>query len=121
MNAVSLLREMKTMGAREFRHGLDKMLRHPTQVCRVMLHNKPALVVLPDVDFFQILEVIEEIKGSGLWNKTIQKLQKESKKKHLWFWSKEWHKKEGVVDREIKAGRVRRASSVEEFLKELKE
>ncbi|MBI4055887.1 MAG: hypothetical protein HY402_07150 [Elusimicrobia bacterium] len=85
-----------------------------------MLHNKPTFVVLPDGDFLQIMEVIEEIKDSGLWKKTVQKLQKESKKKHPWFWSKEWQKKEREVDQEIKAGRVHRSSSVEEFLKELK-
>ncbi len=66
MNAVSNLRTTKTVGAREFRHRLDKMLRHS------------------------------------------------------WFWSRAWQKAEREVDREVEAGRVRRAGSVEELLSRLK-
>lgn len=119
MNAVSILRATKTVGAREFRHGLDKMLRHPVP-CRVMLHNKPALAVLPDDEFLSLLEVLEEIRDAGLLEKVRGRLQAESKKKHAWFWSRAWQKAEREVDREVKAGRVRRAGSVEELLSQLK-
>lgn len=119
MNSVTFLKQTETMGAREFRQKLDKMLRKPFP-CRVMLHNKPALAVLPDEEFLTLLEILEELKDSGLWKSLQHRLQQESKKKHPWFWSRRWQRAEREVDREIKAGRVRTASSVEEFLKELK-
>ena len=119
MNAVTLLRHTETIGAREFRQKLDKILRKPFP-CRIMLHNKPALAVLPDEEFLSLLEILEELKDSGLFSKLQKRLQQESKKKHPWFWSKAWQAKELEVDREIKAGRVRKANSVEEFIKELK-
>ena len=119
MNAISLLRSTETIGAREFRQRLDQILRHPAP-CRVMLRNKPAFAVLPDDDFLLILEVIEELRGSGLWEKALKRLQAESRKKNAWFWSKSWQKAERAVDRAVKSGRVRRASSVEDLLRKLK-
>jgi antitoxin MazE len=38
----------------------------------------------------------------------------------LWFWTREWQKKEREVDREIARGNVRSFNSVAELLKELK-
>lgn len=119
MNAVSILRTTKMIGAREFRQRLDQMLRHPA-ACRVMLYNKPAFAVLPDDDFLALLEILEELRGSGVLAKIQRRLQAESKKKNAWFWSKTWQKGEREADREAKAGRVRRAGSVDELLGQLK-
>lgn len=119
MNAITILRNTQSLGAREFRQKLDTILRHPYP-CRVMLHNKPALTVLPDNAFLSLLEILEDLKDSGFLNKTQKRLASESRKKHPWFWSKTWQKKEREVDRELKVGRIKKANSVEDFLKELK-
>ncbi len=37
-----------------------------------------------------------------------------------WFWSKEWQKHEREADADIKAGRVKKAASVEETIRALK-
>jgi len=49
-----------------------------------------------------------------------KRLQVESKRKHAWFWSRSWQKAEREVDREVKAGRVRRVGSVGELLSQIK-
>ena len=37
-----------------------------------------------------------------------------------WFWTKEWQEAEREVDEEVKAGRIKKARSVEELTRELK-
>ena len=37
-----------------------------------------------------------------------------------WFWSKEWQEAEREVDAHVKAGRVKKARSAEELIRELK-
>jgi len=110
---------METMGAREFRHRLDQMLRKPSAPCRIMLHNKPALAVMSDDYFLQIMEIFEELKNKGVLKKVSQKLAVEEKKNHAWFWSKAWQKKERQADKEIKSGKKQRVSSAGNFIKAL--
>lgn len=119
MNAFSLLRTTEYIGAKELRMGLDKILRNTDHPYRVMLHNKPAVAILPDSQFMELLEILEELKDSGLLEKITRKLHEESKKKHPWFWSRSWQKGERQTDRDIKAGRVYRANSARELVKEL--
>ena len=40
-------------------------------------------------------------------------------KSQAWFWSKEWQKKERAADRDIKEGKTRTFSSVDELLENL--
>ena len=93
MNAISIIRHTRILGAREFRQNLDQLLRKPI-ACRVMLHNKPALAVLPDAEFLALLEIFEELKGAGIVDKIRRKLQAQSRKKHRWFWLASWRTKE---------------------------
>ncbi len=120
MNVVSLLRKTETMGAREFRYNLDKMLRNPPRPCRIMLHNKPALVVLSDDDFLQIIEVMEELKNEGVLERVTKNLKMEHKKRPTWFWNKTWQKKEKRADTELKSGKVHHARSAKDLIKQLK-
>lgn len=120
MNAVTLLRDIETLGAREFRHRLDGLLRRPSHPFRVMLHNKPALAVLPDEDFLKILEILEELKDEGLLERVEQRLAADEKKRQAWFWSAFWQKKERQADRAIKGGKIHRASSAAELVRQLK-
>ena len=119
MNAFSLLRAMEYIGAKQLRMSLDKILRNTDHPYRVMLRNKPTVTILPDDQFLEILEILEELKDSGFLEKAALRLQGESKKKHPWFWSKRWQKAEREADRELKAGRVYRAESAKELIKEL--
>lgn len=119
MNAFSLMRSTRYIGAKELRVHLDKVLRETQHPYRVMLRNKPVVAILPDAQFLQILEVLEELRGSGLLEKASKKLQAESRKKNPWFWSEAWQKGESEVDAAIKAGRVKRAKSARSLLKQL--
>lgn len=119
MNALSLFRATEYIGAKELRLSLDKVLKsdHPY---RVMLHNKPMVAILPDDKFMELLEIMEELKESGLLKEAVKRFQERSKKKHAWFWSEEWQKKEAEVDREIRSGKKPyRANSAQEMIDEL--
>ncbi|MBI5243211.1 MAG: hypothetical protein HY922_05915 [Elusimicrobia bacterium] len=119
MNAVTYLRETETLGAREFRLRLDSILRNPTQPYRVMLHNKPALAVLPDEEFLRILELLEELRDEGILQRVAKKLDAAHKRRHAWFWAKSWQRREGKADREAQAGKARRAHSAEDIIRQL--
>ncbi|OGS05468.1 MAG: hypothetical protein A3G41_07705 [Elusimicrobia bacterium RIFCSPLOWO2_12_FULL_59_9] len=119
MNAFSLLRATEYIGAKELRMNLDKILRCTDHPYRVMLRNKPAVAILPDAQYIELLEILEEIKDSGLLEKTRKKLQEESKKKHPWFWSEVWQKAERKAESDIAAGRVRRFNSARALIKDL--
>lgn len=119
MNAFSLMRSTEYIGAKELRINLDKILRNSKHPYRVMLHHQPAVTILPDTQFIEILEIMEELKDSGLLKKVHRKLQAESKKKHPWFWSREWQKAEREADKEFKTGRVYRANSAKQLIKGL--
>ncbi|MFN0117935.1 MAG: hypothetical protein ACKVQC_06565 [Elusimicrobiota bacterium] len=120
MNAVTFLRSTDIVGAKEFRQKLDKMLRHPSRPCRVMLHNKPALAVIPDEDFLIMIEIMEELKNEGILDRVTKKLGAEHKKRDAWFWSPSWQKKEKAVDRAIKSGKKpHEARSADEFIRKL--
>ena len=120
MNAFSLLRTTEYIGAKELRLNLDKILREATHPYRVMLHNKPTVTIIPDDEFLRLLELLEEIKDSGLLKKAAKKLKKETKRSHFWFWAPVWQEGEREADRDIKAGRVKRAGSAKEFFKKIK-
>ena len=119
MNAFSLLRATEYIGAKELRIGLDKILRQTDHPYRVMLHNRPALAILPDDQFIELLEIMEELKDSGYLTKIRGKLRAESRKKRLWFWSEAWQKGEKEVDDAIKAGRTKSFKSVNSLVKHL--
>ncbi|HAH07899.1 MAG TPA: hypothetical protein DCM05_15475 [Elusimicrobia bacterium] len=119
MNAMSYLRDVETMGAREFRQRLDSILRSPTQPYRVMLHNKPALAVIPDDEFLQILELLEELRSGGLLKRAVKKLEAAHKKRGGWFWRGAWPRKEAQADKELRAGKARRAGSASELIRQL--
>ncbi len=119
MNAFSLLRTTEYIGAKELRINLEKILRQPDHPYRVMLHNKPTVAILPDDQFLHLLEILEELKDSGLLEQAVRKLQEESKRKHVWFWSESWQKGEREVDKEISSGRTKRYKSVKALLKKL--
>ena len=119
MNAMSLFRATEYIGAKELRLSLDKVLKssHPY---RVMLHNKPMVAILPDDKFMELLEIMEELKESGLLAEAVKRFQAKSRKKHAWFWSEAWQKGEREVDREIGSGKKPyRASSVDDLIKDL--
>src|SRR5438105_2890906 len=103
MNAVSILNEATTLGAKEFRSRLPKILRNPTRTYRVLLQNRFAVAVLPDYQYRQLLEMLQEIQNAGL----LRKLQKESKKRYPWFWSRAWQKGHRAALADAKAGRTR--------------
>ena len=119
MNAMSYLRDVETMGAREFRQRLDSILRSPTQPYRVMLHNKPALAVIPDDEFLQILELLEELRSGGALRRAVRKLESAHKRRGGWFWRESWAQKEARADKEIRAGKARRARSARELIRQL--
>lgn len=121
MNALSLLRATEYIGAKELRVGLEKILRTADHPYRVMLRNKPTVTILPDDQFLQLLEILEELRGLGLLEKARRKLQEESRKKHPWFWSEAWQKGERKVDEQLKTGRVKRFPSVGALFKYLGE
>jgi len=119
MNAISLFRSTEYIGAKELRVHLDKILRsdHPF---RVMLHNKPTVAIIPDDKFMELLEIMEELKESGVLQEALKRFRVKSKKKHAWFWSKEWQKGEEEVDRQIRAGKKpHRANSAKELISQL--
>lgn len=118
MNVFSLLRATEYIGAKELRVSLDKVL-HSSHPYRVMLHNKPTVAILPDDQFLQLLEILEELKDSGLLEAAARQLRKERKKKHPWFWTEAWQKGEREVDKEIKSGRMKRAKSAKALIKAL--
>lgn len=120
MNALSLLKRTKYIGAKELRLTLDKILRDPQHPYRVMLYNKPAIAILPDEQFIELLEVLEELKDSGLLEQAINKLHEESKEKHPWFWTKSWQEGEREADKNIRTGKVKQAGSARELLQKLK-
>ena len=119
MNAVSILNDAETVGAKEFRSRLPDILRHPTHTYRVMLQNKFSVAVLPDYQFAQILEMFQELQNAGVLGPVIDRLQKESKRKNPWFWSSAWQKGHRASRADVKAGRVKRFSSVCDLLKDL--
>ncbi len=116
MNAFSLLRATEYIGAKELRVHLDKVL-HSSNPYRVMLHNRPAAVILPDDQFLQLLEILEELKDSGLLEAASKRLNRENKKKHAWFWLEAWQRGERQADREIKSGGLKQAKSARELIK----
>lgn len=118
MNAFSLLRATEYIGAKELRVNLDKVL-HSSHPYRVMLHNKPKVTILPDDRFLELMEIIEELKDSGLLEKAARRFQQESKTKHAWFWSEAWQKGEKEVDEDIKTGRMKRFKSAKDLFKHL--
>ena len=119
MNAFSLLRATKYIGAKDLRVGLDKILRETDHPYRVMLHNRPALAILPDSQFIELLELLEELKDSGLLEKARKKLFEEGKRKNIWFWSRSWQKGEREVDWAVKAGRTKSFKSAQALIKHL--
>jgi PHD/YefM family antitoxin component YafN of YafNO toxin-antitoxin module len=119
MNAFSLLRATTCIGAKELRMNLDRILRETAHPYRVMLHNKPAAVIIPDAQFLQLLELLEELKDSGLLEQAVKKLRMDSKKKHAWFWSPDWQAGEEAVDKDIRDGRMKRYKSANALFKEL--
>lgn len=120
MNAVTLLRRTETIGARDFRRQLDRILRKPSRTWRVMLHNRPALAVLPDHEYLQLLEILEELRTNGLLERVTKKLAKEHKRGHAWFWSRSWQRKEREADKEVTARKIRRARSADQLIRHLK-
>ena len=119
MNAMTLMRATRHIGAKELRLNLDSILRDQQHPYRVTLRNKPAVAILPDAQFMELLEILEELKTSGLLDRAIKKLREGKKKEHAWFWSEEWQKGEREVDAQIKAGKIKRFKSVKALFKEL--
>lgn len=119
MNAISVLNAAETVGAKEFRSRLPKILRHPTHAYRVMLQNKFSVAVLPDHQYAQILEMLQELQNAGLLGPVIERLQKESRKTNPWFWSQAWQKSHRASKADVKAGRTKRFSSIKALLKDL--
>ena len=119
MNALSLLRKTEYIGAKEFRLHLNEILRHPKGPYRVMLHNQPRLAILPDEQFILLLEILEELRSSGLLKQITRQLQQESKQQHPWFWMEAWQKTEKEVDNDIRARRLKRSHNAKTLLKEL--
>ena len=119
MNAVSIINSAETLGAKEFRSRLPEILRHPTHAYRVMLQNKFSVAVMPDYQFAQVLEMLQELQNEGLLKPIIERLQKESRKKNPWFWTPSWQKGSRASRADVKAGRVKRFSSVQSLLKDL--
>lgn len=119
MNAFSLLRATTCIGAKELRMNLDSILRGPGHPYRVMLHNKPTVAIIPDAQFLQLLELLEELKDSGLLEQAVRKLRADSKKKHAWFWTPDWQAGEETVDQEVRSGRMKKYKSGKALFKEL--
>lgn len=119
MNALSLLRATEYIGAKELRLRLDEILREPQHPYRVMLRNKPAFAIIPDQQFLELLELLEELKDSGVLASAARKLKRESKKKHAWFWAEEWQKGERQADADVRAGRVKKSGSAAALAKQL--
>ena len=119
MNAFTLLKATEHIGAKELRLNLDKILRRSDHPYRVMVHNKPAAVVLPDRQFMDLLELLEELKDAGLLDEDVRRFQMESRKKHPWFWSVAWQQAERGVDQEIKKGKVKTFKSAKEAIAHL--
>ena len=120
MNVMSLLRDTEYIGAKELRVNLDRILRHGGRPYRVMLRNKPVLAILPDKQYLELLEILEELKDSGLLEKTRRKLEMESRKKNPWFWSSSWRKAEREAERDLSAGRKKSFKSARELIKDLR-
>ena len=118
MNTFSFLRATEYIGAKELRVHLDKVL-HSTHPYRVMLHNKPTATILPDGQFLQLLELLEELRGSGLLEKAARSLKRQSRKGNIWFWNEAWQKGERKVDVEIRRGKLKRANSAAALIKTL--
>jgi PHD/YefM family antitoxin component YafN of YafNO toxin-antitoxin module len=119
MNAFSLLKATEYIGAKELRVNLNKILRRPDHPYRVMLRNKPAIAILPDEQYIELLEILEDLRESGLLEKTRKKLQEESKRKHPWFWSESWQKGEREADADRAAGRIKTSKSARALIKDL--
>jgi len=119
MNAIGYLRDIEIMGAREFRLRLDSILRNPGHPYRVMLHNKPALAVLPDEEFLKILELLEELRNGGTLKRAVKTVEASDRKRHAWFSNRSWAKKERQADKEIQAGKTRRARSAGDLISQL--
>ena len=120
MNVVSLLKATEYIGAKELRLNLDRIMRRGARPYRVMLRNKPVLAILPDKQYLEILEILEELKDSGLLEKAREKLDRESREKNPWFWSASWRKSERAADRDLPAGRKKSFKSARELLKDLR-
>lgn len=118
MNAISFLKTTRQIGAKEFRLNLNRILTHTKHPYRVMVHNKPVFAVIPDADFLDMLEMLQELDQAGLLDKAAKKLQADSKSKHPWFWTAKWQAGELAADKDIKAGHVKRAKGTADLLKQ---
>jgi len=73
----------------------------------------------------QVILPTEVVKRVEKLSRELEAVKKEIKravkipKSQAWFWSKEWQKKERAADRDIKEGKTRTFSSVDELLENL--
>lgn len=73
----------------------------------------------------QIVIPINIVKKVERLTKELAAVKKEIKravkvpKSQAWFWSKAWQAKERVADRDLKQGKTKTFSSVEELIKDL--
>jgi len=73
----------------------------------------------------QVILPTEVVKRVEKLSRELEAVKKEIKravkipKSQAWFWSKEWQKKERAADRDIKEGKTRTFSSVDELLEDL--
>ena len=106
MNAWSILKRAKYMGAREFREGLGDVLDHNKGVVVVEKQNQPVQTLIPYSVFLNLLEASEQAR--------------EKDPTQNWFWSPSWQKRMDRTRRDVKRGRVKRFTSTKDFLSDLR-
>lgn len=110
---------MVTVGARDLRSMLPSILRDRNHIYRVMVHNRPAVTILPDSQYLFLMEIVQEVQNMGLLPDVIDRLERNSKKSNPWFWSPEWQKGHQAAEADISAGRVKEYASMDDLIKAL--
>ncbi len=66
------------------------------------------------------LEVGDYLEACASKGALILRAQKFIPKSQAWFWTKEWQAKEREADQDIKAGRVKKFTHIEDLIKDLR-
>ena len=119
MNAITFLKTTQPIGAKALRLNLGRILTHADHTYRVMVRNKPVFALIPDADFMDMLEALQQLQQSGLLDKAAEMPRADSKSESRWFWTHRWQAAERAADKDIKARRLRRAKGSAGLFKQL--
>lgn len=119
MNLVAQIRNMVTIGSKDLRLQLKSILKDRTHTYRVLIHNRPAVAIVPDAQFLFLMEIVQEIQNLGLLEKVLERVKQGSRISHPWFWTRGWQEGHKAAEADIEAGRIREYQSMKEMFDDL--